>query len=111
MQGLNEFNDEVLKNDELGLEDPKMDGIGSWDEDPNDEQEGESEDPGPYQDEESVLNADVVLAEPGLKQEIVSSEIPHENEDQEEEEGEEKNTPQENSRRVLSFNDYFSSSR
>jgi hypothetical protein len=109
MQGLNEFNDEAIKNDELGLEDPKMDGVGSWDEDYNDDQE-ESEDPGPYQDEESVLNADVVLAEPGLKQEIVSSDIPDEREDPEED-GEEKNTPQENSRRVLSFNDYFSSSR
>jgi hypothetical protein len=109
MQGLNEFNDEAIKNDELGLEDPKMDGVGSWDDDYNDDQE-ESEDPGPYQDEESVLNADVVLAEPGLKQEIVSSDIPDESEDQEEDE-EEKNTPQENSRRVLSFNDYFTSSR
>jgi hypothetical protein len=109
MQGLNEFNDEAIKNDELGLEDPKMDGVGSWDEDYNDDQE-ESEDPGPYQDEESVLNADVVLAEPGLKQEIVNSDIPEENGDHEEEEYE-KNTPQENSRRVLSFNDYFTSSR
>jgi hypothetical protein len=110
MQGLNEFNDEAIKNDELGLEDPKMDGVGSWDEDQNDRQEEESEDPGPYQDEESVLNADVVLAEPGLKQEIVNSDIPGENGDHEEEE-DEKNTPQENSRRVLSFNDYFTSSR
>jgi hypothetical protein len=56
------------------------------------------------------LNADVVLAEPGLKQEIVNSDIPEENGDHEEEE-DEKNTPQENSRRVLSFNDYFTSSR
>jgi hypothetical protein len=108
MQELNEFNDEVLKNDELGLEDSKMDGVGSWDEDFNDDQE-ESEDPGPYQDEESVLNADVVLAEPGLKQEILNSDLPEEAEEEESEE--EKNTPQEDSRRVLSFNDYFSSSR
>lgn len=101
MEYLNEFNDELFKEEGLDAENSKEDGTGSWDDSPEIQDEDA---PGPEQDEDSVLNADVVLAEPGLKQDIVHSEI-------EEEDVEQKNTPQEDSRRVLSFNDFFNSSR
>jgi hypothetical protein len=109
MKKLNEFNDEILNQEELGTENPKEDGIGSWDEDSPENEEDEVA--GPEQDEESVLNADVVLAEPGLKQDIIQLETPDEESDSEEVEDDQKNTPQEDSRRVLSFSDYFSPSR
>lgn len=108
MQQLKEFNDEILSQEELGTENPKEDGIGSWDQEHS--EGAESEVSGPEQDDESVLNADVVLAEPGLKQDILQSELA----DQDDDKGidsEQKNTPQESSRRVLSFSDYFSPSR
>lgn len=86
-------------------------GPGSWD-----TEEVEDEVKGPEQTEDSVLNADVTLAEPGLTTQMDNPKDFEEEplDAEEDEEGEQtdqnptpENTPQPNSRRVLSFNDFF----
>ena len=105
MQHINEFEEEINQNvPELGEEDGRTEGSGSWD-----TEERES-DLTPDQDEESILNSEVILAEPGLKQ---THEFPEDYEEPQDgveenpEEEDQKNTPQVGSRRVLSFSDYF----
>lgn len=103
MYDIDKIEGELNQNStELGGETGRIEGSGSWD-----TEERES-DLTPDQDENSVLNSDVVLAEPGLKQ---SQETPEDYEESQEDETPEddgqKNTPQVGSRRVLSFTDYF----
>lgn len=103
MHNLLEFDDQNFNSSDPELKDEvgRTEGRGSWD-----SPEDETQDQG----EGSVLNSEVVLAEPGLKDEI---QLPEDLQDGEvppgddEEEEDQKNTPPVGSRRVVSFSDYF----